>query len=131
MKKLIIATVLSLMTSFVYSQNCIFEIQIKTYKNISKKISLTKRKNISFFIKTNECLCVNNIYTIFNGNKITDGYLIKTENVGETKIFHLLSSDYKTNYEIIIESNRIVITEEKNGNKKVFVSEKFNTKWLV
>lgn len=122
MKNLILCFVLSLITSFSYSQNCVFPIYVKSFK----------RNKISFYINTNECLCTNNVYTIFksNGND-SDGYLTSTETLDSVKIFHLESSDHKTFYDIKVEPSKITIVKKENGRKKVFVSKNFETKWLA
>jgi|694.fasta_scaffold32577_5 hypothetical protein len=131
MKKLIIATVLSLMTSFVYSQNCIFGVYLNSYKNTSKKISFTKRKNLTFYIKTDSCHCFGNNFSFFEGNDLKKwGKLTETKINDGTISFYLLVDD-KLNFKIIVEESKITLIENNNGRQKIFVSKKFKTKWLI
>jgi len=131
MKNLILSVTLSLMTGFVYSQNCTFGIYLKSYRNTSSKISFTKRKDLTFYIKTDSCICFGNNFRVFVKNDLKNwGKLVNTEINENLKRFYL-SVDENLNYEIIVEENKVTVIETNNGNKKVFISKNFNTKWVI
>jgi hypothetical protein len=85
MKNLILSVTLSLMTGFVYSQNCTFGIYLKSYRNTTNKISFLKRKDLTFYIKTDSCTCIGNNFRVFVKNDLKNwGKLVNTEINGTT-----------------------------------------------
>jgi len=131
MKNLILSVTLSLMTGFVYSQNCTFGIYLKSYRNTTNKISFLKRKDLTFYIKTDSCTCIGNNFRVFVKNDLKNwGKLVNTEINGTTKHFYL-SVDEILNFEIIVNEDKVTLIEINNGIKKIFISKNFSTKWVI
>lgn len=112
-----------------YSQNCLFTLDVKSYNNVGKSRSKKKHKNIQIILKTQECLCTENVFEYFiNSNYYTNGRIISSDYKSDDKYF--LLSNKKRKIEITIKDNLLTI-EETSGNKRTkYTSTDFASKWL-
>lgn len=128
MKNLIL--VLFLFSSFfTISQNCLFVLDVKNYKDESKILSIKKRKNIQIILKTKECLCTENVFEYFvNSNYYTNGKIISSDYSTTNK--HFVLKNKNTKIEIEINENFALITETRNNKTKKYISNNFVLKTL-
>ncbi len=129
MKNLILVIVL-FSCFFSISQNCLFVLDVKNYKDESKILSIKKRKNIQIILKTKECLCADNVFEYFvNSNYYTNGKIISSDYSTTNK--HFVLKNKKTEIEIKINENFAVITETRNNKTKKYISNNFVLKTLA
>lgn len=116
-------------TTVNYSQHCLLSLNVKSYKTVGKSFSKKKHKNIQIILKTEECLCTENVFEYFiNSNYYTNGIIISSDYKSDDKYF--LLSNKKTKIEITIKDNLLTI-EETSGNKQTkYTSSDFTSKWL-
>ena len=112
-----------------YSQNCLLSLDVKSYKTVGKSFLKKKHKNIQIILKTEECLCTENVFEYFiNSNYYTNGRIISSDYKSDDKSF--LLSNKKMKIEITIKDNLLTI-EETIGNKHTkYTSSDFTSNWL-
>jgi len=110
-----------------YSQNCLFTLDVKSYKTDGKYFSKKKHKNIQIILKTEECLCTENVFEYFiNSNYYTKKkkhkniqIILKTEEClcTENVFEYFINSNYYTN-------GRIISSDYKSDDKYFLLSNK-------
>jgi len=123
MKNLIFATFLFI-NFFTFSQNCLFVLDVKSFKNQNNIFSIKKRKNIQIILKTKECLCTENVFEYFiNSNYYTNGRIVSSEYNTPNK--HFLLKNKNKEIEIFINQDRVVINEKNSNKTKSYISTDF------
>ena len=78
-----------------YSQNCLLSLDVKSYKTVGKSFLKKKHKNIQIILKTEECLCTENVFQYFI--TIKDKLLTIEETSGNLHTKYT-SSDFTSNW---------------------------------
>jgi hypothetical protein len=111
------------------AQKCLLYLDVSSYGEIKKNRTTYHKKNIQIILKTENCLCTENVFEYFiNSDFYTNGRITSSEYETENKHFTLSNKKKKIDITIV---DGLLTIEEKDGQKlKKLTSNDFTSTWL-